>query len=384
MELNELDQHILTLATLEETRSPVISCYLDLSTIYPGYKTVFDDRVQVLQRTVQEEVRHDFEQALYKIQEFFGARAIAGSSSLAIFSRAGERPLFLPLSFAAPLPNRIAVSSTPSIYDLVELRDNYNRYAVLLATEHSAHILGINLGSVTEEIWRSRPDLRRRSGHEWTKEHYQNHRRERTRQFIHEQIRLLDQVVSRYGYAHIILAGNSRATSAIKRELPKHLALNLVDVVPASAGDHTADIVAATLQSFLEYEEGESLAIVDKLWRELNTHGLAVAGTAASMDALRSDQVDVLVLAKTNQPGSGWACRACGVLDVNTPQPDSCPKCGNRSLRSFDVKEEMVRVAERAGCGVEVVEHSDRLLQLGGAACLLRYRLPAEQYRIAA
>lgn len=384
MELNELDRHILELATLEETRSPVISCYLDLSTPDPGYRTVFDDRVHVLRRTIQEEHRHDLEQALSKIQEFLGARAIAGASSLAIFSRAGERPLFLPLSFAAPLPNRIAVSSAPCIYDLVELKDNYNRYAVLLATEHSAHILGINLGSVTEEIRKTRPELRRRSGHEWTKEHYQNHRRERTRQFIHEQIRLLDQIVARYGYAHIILAGNSRATSAIKRELPKHLALKLVDVVPASAGDHTSDIVAATLQSFLEYEEGESLAVVDKLWRELNTNGLAAAGTAASLDALRNDQVDVLALAKTYQPGSGWVCRTCGMLDVNSPQPDGCPECGNRSLRCFDVKEEMVRMAERAGCGVEVVEHSDRLLQLGGAACLLRYRLPAEQYRVAA
>jgi hypothetical protein len=256
VELNELDQHILALATLEETRSPVISCYLDLCSPDPGFRTVFDDRVQVLRRTIQEEVRQDFEQGLCKIREFLEVCAIAGSSSLAIFSRAGEQPLFLPLSFGAPLPNRIAVCSTPSIYDLVELRDNYNRYAVLLATEHSAHILGINLGSVTEEIWKTRPELRRRRGHEWTKEHYQNHRRERTRQFIREQIRLLDQVVSRYGYAHIILAGNSRATSAIKRDLPKHLALKLVDVVSASAGDHTTDIVATTLQSFSGIRRG--------------------------------------------------------------------------------------------------------------------------------
>jgi hypothetical protein len=384
VELNELDQHILVLARLEETRSPVISCYLNLHGPDPGFRTIFDDRVQLLRRSIQEEVRRDFEQALCKIQEFLGARAIAGPSSLAIFSRAGEQPVFLSLSFGAPLPDRIVVSLTPSIYDLVELKDNYNRYVVLLATEHSSHILGINLGSVTQEIWKTRPDLRRRNGHEWTKEHYQNHRRERTRQFIHEQIRMLDQVVSRYGYVHIILAGKSRATGIIKRELPKHLALKLVDVVPACAGDRTSDIVAATLQSFLEYEESESLAIVDKLWGELNTHGLAAAGTAASMDALRNDQVDVLVLARTYQPGSGWACRTCGVFDFNGPQSNGCAKCGNRSLRVFDVKEEMVRLAERFGGGVEVVEHSDRLLQLGGAACLLRYRMPAEQQRAAA
>ena len=41
-------------------------------------------------------------------------------------------------------------------------------------------------------------------------------------------------------------------------------------------------------------------------------------------------------------------------------------------------KEEMVRLAERDRCEVEVVEHSDKLGLLGGVGCLLRYRLPEE------
>lgn len=383
MELSELNEHILALARLEETRSPIISCYLNGVSGF-GFTAIFEERIEVLRRTIAEEVRFDFEQALGKIEDYLGARAVAESLRVAIFSRAGEQPLFLALSLDVPLPNRMAVSSMPCIYDLVEIKDNYNRYAVLLATEHSAHILGINLGSVTEELWKTRPELRRRIGREWTKEHYQNHRRERIHKFVHEQITLLDHLVSTRGYTHVILAGNARATAAIRRKLPKHLSVKLIDVVPASACDRTSDIVAATLQSFLEYEESESLAMVDRLWRELNTQGLAAAGTSASMEALRNKQVDVLILAKAYQPGPGWECRTCGVLDVEGPQPDDCPKCRNRSLRTFDIKEEMVRLAEQAECGVEVVEHSDRLLRLGGAACLLRYRMPAEQHWAAA
>jgi peptide subunit release factor 1 (eRF1) len=134
--------------------------------------------------------------------------------------------------------------------------------------------------------------------------------------------------------------------------------------------DRTPDIVATTLQSFTEYEETESLTIVDQVLRELNTHGLATSGTSACMEALRNHQVDVLILAKTYQRGPGWACRTCSALDSQTPKPDRCPRCRGSSLREFDVKEEMVRLAQRAGSEVEVVEHSDRLLQLGNAACL--------------
>jgi hypothetical protein len=64
------------------------------------------------------------------------------------------------------LPTRIEVGSAPNIYHLAEIKDNYNRYVVLLATEERAHILAVNLGSVTQEVWRTRPVLRRRVGHE--------------------------------------------------------------------------------------------------------------------------------------------------------------------------------------------------------------------------
>ncbi len=51
---------------------------------------------------------------------------------------------------------------------------------VLLATEATARIIGVNLGSITEQLWRSRPELRHRVRREWSKDHYQDHRRERT------------------------------------------------------------------------------------------------------------------------------------------------------------------------------------------------------------
>jgi hypothetical protein len=42
-------------------------------------------------------------------------------------------------------------------------------------------------------------------------------------------------------------------------------------------------------------------------------------------------------------------------------------------LRGFDLKEEMVRLAERSACHVEAVLHSDALARLGGVGCLLRF-----------
>ncbi len=383
MELRALEQHIAILATMPETESPVISCYLNLQGGPPGYQDVWNERISALRKCLAGTERRDFEEALVPIERFLQTGTPEGALSLAMFARAGSQPFFLPLYFHVPLPAWIAVGPTPNIYHLVEIKDNYDRYVVLLATEDRARILAINLGSVTQEIWRTRPDLRRRVGHEWTRDHFQSHRHERINQFIGEQIRILDRLMSAGGYAHFILAGPVRITAAVRRALPKHLAAKLVDIVPAASNGPNESVVAATLRVFLEHEERESVSMVDQLLTRIHTNGLAVAGTAASMRALKGGQADALVLAKKYQPGAGWECRKCGESRIAASRPPACPACGNVFLRAFDGKEEMVRMAERQACRIEVVEHSDALERLGGVGCLLRFLVPASRVRAA-
>jgi peptide subunit release factor 1 (eRF1) len=250
----------------------------------------------------------------------------------------------------------------------------------MLAAADSIRILGVNLGAVTQQIWDRRPETRRRVGRGWTKEHYQNHLRECTKRFLQEGTSVLERLMLAGGYRHLILAGNPNVTSRIRQALPRQLAAVLVDIVHASPNDELSDVVRATLLSFIEQEEQESLALADKLEQAIYTDGLAVAGTRASWEAVRSRQADVLLLAKAYSPDPGWICGACEAIDVEAPTPRTCPRCQETELMALDVKEEMVRVAERAGCGVEVVNQSDALMRLGGVGCLLRYLAP-EQYR---
>jgi peptide subunit release factor 1 (eRF1) len=219
--------------------------------------------------------------------------------------------------------------------------------------------------------------LRHRDGREWTKEHYRSHRRARINQFIREEIRTLDRIFTAGGYEHLVLAGNPRATSRINNALPAHLAAKLIDIVPASEYDRTRDVVAATLACFVEREEQESLSKVDKLLQEMKRHhGFAVSGTRASLAALMKGQVDVLVLAKGFQAEPAWACDKCDVIEVGAAIPPACPKCGERQLQIRDLKEDLVRLAERSGCEVEIVNHSDALMRVGGVGCLLRFLRP--------
>jgi protein required for attachment to host cells len=372
----QLEEHIRALATLDETESPLISCYVQVGNPFAGFQSVLGERVQTLRRSLEPRVLPAFEDALATIERFLEDGLEDWARGVTLFARGGTQPFFLSLQFRVPVPNWMVVGPTPALYHLVELRDNYDHYAIVLATSTSARILGVNLGSVTEQIWKARPELRTRVGHEWTKDHFQDHRRARTRQFVNDLIHSLERVMAEGGYGHLVLAGNPRVIATIRKALPKHLSAKLIDTVPAAASDQLSDVVASTLQSFLEHEEMDSQAIAEKLVSQIHTQGLAVAGTLNTLRALQNGQADVLVIARDYAPGVAWECRKCHKVNLTPPAAGVCTACHLGFPREFDIREEMVRLAGRDNCGIEVVEHSDVLMNLGGVGCLLHFLAP--------
>jgi peptide subunit release factor 1 (eRF1) len=155
-----------------------------------------------------------------------------------------------------------------------------------------------------------------------------------------------------------------------------------VDTVVASGSDQISDVIAATINSFVDQEEIESQAVVERLLREINTSGLAVAGTRETLNALQRSQVEVLVMAKDYGPEAGWSCPKCGAVGLAPQILIVCWGCGEAGLREIDLKAELARMAEQGGCQVEVVNYSDALMQLGGVGAILRYLSP-EQYACA-
>ncbi len=339
---------------------------------------MFDERVQSLRRSLGLHEQQDFDFALARIEHMFATDILSNAKGLAAFSRGGEQPFLLPLQFQVPLPNWIAVDNVPNIYHLVELKDTYHRYVVMLVTKENWRILQVNLGAVTAQMWEERPELRDRIGREWSKSHFQRHRQERTRKFLKDAIGVLNQLMSAGGYTHLILAGQPAMTSQVHQNLPKHLQKQLLDIVPASGVTRLSDVVEATLCTFIEAEELESRTIVGNLIHQFRTGGLAVVGTGPSYRALHRGRVDILIMSKDYDPGRGWTCNRCGHIDVENELPEACPACQAREFDRFNTKERMVQKAEALDCTIEIVNQSDELSHLGGVGCLVSYRLPDE------
>ena len=267
LEVDQLRRHIRSLITLEDSLAPLVSCYAR-SGASGAHPAKFAARVRTILRALNPDERDLFEEAFGKVRAFLGTQVRADTRGVAVFARAGQKPFFLALQFKVPVRDRLSVGWTPDIYDLVELKDTYHRYVVLIATEEVARIVEINLGAVTRELWSERPELGERVGREWSREHYQHHRRDRGDRFLVEKVELLGKLMVAGGHTHLILAGSPKLTEQIRTKLPKHLRNKLIDTLPSEDGAQIEDVVQATLSTFIAREQKESLDAVERWQRE--------------------------------------------------------------------------------------------------------------------
>ena len=134
--LDELRRQIGVLACIDETEAPFVSCYLNLEQGEAGYRKALEDRASFLRAVLDGDARADFEAAMGRIEAYLAAKLRPGAKGVALFARefrAGA--FFLPMQFAVPVPDWIAVNPSPHIYHLMALKDTYHRYVVMIATQ---------------------------------------------------------------------------------------------------------------------------------------------------------------------------------------------------------------------------------------------------------
>ncbi|MEM6910296.1 MAG: host attachment protein [Verrucomicrobiota bacterium] len=339
MQPTKLEKYIRALASSPETSSPVISAFFDFTQPVTKLERDFHSWCSLTRHTFKAEAQVDFLEAAEEIRSWLHApHAVSG----AVFSRWGDQPLFLPLDFHVPLETSFHADDFAIIYPLVELRDRFDRFVVVLTTNEFARIVEVNLGETSLEVLTDRPALRQRLGREWTREHYANHRRDRERLFVKEKIEVLERLMAKQGHNALLIAGQPNCVARLRDSLPRALREKLVDEIATGFTDQrVGELMEKAVEAFLAAEREESQATVKRLDQAIRSDGLATVGVEATKQALERAQAECLVLSK--------------------------------NLLSVD-REALLRLAIPQRLPVETVENSQLLDHHGGAGALLRYR----------
>lgn len=339
--MDALRSTIAALANLPETDSPVISVFVDLREPIESARSAFMQWSTSARSTLPKEQRPRFDAARADLEQVLKSHWNEEHQSIAAFARAGDSPLLLVTPFHATMATHFHVSPRPAIFPLVQMKDRFHRFIVVICTEETGRILEVTLGAVSEEILTRRPELGGDLGRGWSREHYHHRKQESTRRLHRDQVEIITRLMSRRGLNHLILAGHPRHVSALREMLPKQVESRIVgSVFRAPNGHDCSPVLEQAIHAFVEAEQNESRGTVERLHEQVRRRGLAVVGIHASRIALEASAAAELVISE------------------DLPDAD---------------REDLVRIATARGIPIEVCENDELLREHGGVGCLLRY-----------
>ena len=338
-----LRRHIGVLVNLPETEAPVISAFLDLRQPIESVRASFLIWSTAARSALPRDQRPLFDTARADVQQVLKRHWDEHIQSVAVFARAGDSALLTVIPFQATLETHFDVAPRPAIFPLVQMKDRFHRFVVVICTEDTGRIIEISLGAVTEEILTRKPEMAVNLGRGLSREHYHHRRQEQNRRFHREQAEIIERLMTRRGINHLILAGHPRHVAALRALLPKGVQSRISgSVFRAPNGHDFSPVLEQALQTFIEAEQDESRGTVERLHEQIRRRGLATVGIHSSRRAILAGAAAELVISE------------------ELPHPD---------------REELVRLATAHNLPIEVCEGDELLLQYGGVGCLLRYRI---------
>ena len=374
-----LDDTITRLAHLPPSSSPVISCFVNTRpdgrgrSTHPVFlKKAFADRLRTFpERSVAH--RHLIADR-DRIIEYFEAQIETSTHSVAIYAN-GADGLWETLTFRTTFDeNRLVVGPVPHLYPLVKLVDQAPRYAVCVADVHQARIVVVGLGEVLKESDFEPPqpiDRTRVAG--WAEVRYQARIDHHLQKYTHEIADRLATIVDRGEVDYVILGGDDLMLGGLRKQLSRSVKEKVIDEEHIPIDESASDILKRTIAVVRETEAADSKNLADTVVNRFRAGGLAVAGIEATVHALNREQVDRLLMAERFNDQVGWQCAECRVLG-HAPTPEACPFCEAPLPEEIDLREAMVRRAERTGRRVEIVESHAEFEALDGVGALLRYK----------
>ena len=334
-----LDEHLKSLANVGQSNALVVSCYLGVNggaVINPGL--IPARREEIRSTLLPAELPH-VEGALDRIETWLRDSLETGARGVAAFAREGADAFFIPLQFRVPVRDRITVDRTPSVFDLVELKDTFERYVLVTSTERTTRIHEVNFGRVIKDIWLNAPEQAKRIQRGWAIRRYDRRVNKDRRRFQDEMIQLIEGLVQRGRPARLVLAGDPALVQELKEGLPKRLLDQLLDIDALDGAATGGDVTERSLNALARDASRDATRAADRLVEAVRLGGrLAAVGVEAATRAMESGRADRLVVS-----------------------------------RSHPQSEALVKVAARMNVEVEFVGDHERFGQLGGAGCLLRY-----------
>ncbi len=355
----------------------VLSVYLDLAAMRqgrPAFRVVFEDLVRAVRGRLDQPARAALDDEAARVRAWLDDRD-PGGKGLAVFA-CSPRGLWQAHPLGVRVRDHLAFEPAPDVGPLLELFDEYERYAVALVDKEHARLFTVFLGEIEErEAFEDFVPGKHDQGG-WSQARYQRHHEAHVYWHLKRVVERLAALARRRQFDRLVLAGPEEATSELRRLLPRPLARRLAAVIRAEITAGEREILDKTLAVEQRLEREAEERLVEQILDQAGPGGRAALGVGPTLEALSADAVQTLVVAP-GEPTPGAECPACGRLEAG--RAETCSACGAAVEPRHDLFHRAVERAREQAARVEVVqgEAARRLTETGGGmGALLRYRPP--------
>lgn len=353
-----------------------VSLYLNVDPLFNArgdymvhFKNMMKNTVESLDKVVYKAVKDDLE----KIDNYVTSNKRMFKKGLAIISST-DRSLWKEYNLNVPVKNELVIDKTPYTKPLMDILDNYQRYAILLVDKESARIFIVHLGEIIEYGEIHTPDVpgkHKKGG--WfalSQNHYERHIDYHVGMHLKDVVEKVDSFLSKEYIGRLIIGGSDEAVSMVKGMLHKTVLDKVIGTVKIEMFAKNAEVLRKVEPIVSEYEKKKEEETVESLIEKAMKNENAVLGLDNVINALQQQRVMKLVFVK-NYKASGYTCSACGYMSVQ--RVDSCPFCNGK----MELVDYMVDLAgEKAiqqNAFIEVVSENKKLMDAGGIGAFLRF-----------
>jgi len=332
-------------------------------------KNMLKRTTEQLDKTVTKRIQGD----LKKIDAYILANKRMFKKGLAILS-SQEKEFWKEFHLSIPIKNEIIVDNTPYIKPLLDILDNYQRYAILLVGKDSARLFIIHLGEIeeyTEVHTAGIPGKHKKGGwYSLSEKSYERHIDHKVEIHLKDVIKQLELLLSREYVGRLILGGSEEAITKARGMLPQKLSDKVIGTFHAEMFANSNEILKRAEPVLRAYERNYDEKTVEDLITRAMKNENAVIGIEDVLHALQEGRIMKLLFLKDFKK-SGLTCENCGFLTVQTVT--NCPYCKGKTKKVNYIVDLLAQKAVEQGAVIEVLDENKKLKGAGKIGAFLRF-----------
>lgn len=364
--------HLSELAAIESSDAPVLSLFMPLTPemrTADGWQIMFKDLAkEAIKRLNGAYDPADVRRELDRVEAALQGGLPRTGRGLAFYA-CEPLGLFRQFGLAIETPAQTYVDRRPYVRPLVRIRDEHDRFGIILLSQKNHRFFFSQIGLVEEVFGLDGREIL--TADYQTKDQRQGKQQEYRKEQAHRAAHAAKLLTEELGVRHLIYAAPEDMEAPFLDALDQATRQRVAASFPCDIHATPAEVATKAEPIQREVEEREELETISQANELLTTR--AVAGLEDTVDMLNQQRVQTLIL-DDDLRIPGGVDRVTGML--TTQNEGTMEATGNEIMPQEDIFELMMESALAQGSTIELIRSSgarQQLQSLGPCAAILRF-----------